>query len=298
MANVRVIANPVAGAGRGRVVAEELCRALEARGHEVEFLATSKRGDASAFAAPSGADYIVAVGGDGTANEVANGMVASPAAMAIAPVGAANAVAQELGAPRTPDRLVDLITEGATRTMDVGLCGQRRFLLCAGAGLDAAVVKAVHEKRGNRKVRVSSYVMPAARIILAHNLPKIRVAVDGKLIAEDGEYVMVGNCRKASGVFSSTPDARIDDGLLDVCVLRDFSLVHTLTMLAAVLRPGFASRKDVRYCQGRTVELAPAGRETVHLQLDGDPAGTIPATLAILPQTLRVVAPGGRGPSA
>jgi len=154
----------------------------------------------------------------------------------------------------------------------------------------------VHENRGARKVRVSSYVLPTARIILGSKLSKIRVAVDGKLIAEDGEYVMVGNCRKSSGAFSTTPEARIDDGLLDVCVLRDFRVVHTLAMLTAVMRTGFARRKDVRYCQGRTVELAPAGRETVHLQLDGDPAGDIPATLAILPHALRVVAPraGGR----
>lgn len=292
MANkVCVIANPVSGGGKGPAMAEALSCDLKARGFSVEFLITQHAGEAQSVAGRSEADCVVAVGGDGTANEVANGLARSGAAMAILPVGAVNVVARELGLCADPLVLGTLIAEGTTRRMDVGLCGDRRFLLGGGAGLDGAVVAAVHGNRAGKKINVWSYVRPTARIILREVHPKICVTVDGKTICEDGEYVTVGNCRKSSGAFVTTPDARIDDGLLDVCVLRDLSFFHTLSMLWGVLTPGFTHREDVSYCQGRTIELRPAGPDPVLLQLDGDPAGMIPVTMHVLHQALRVIAP-------
>lgn len=288
---IRVIANPVSGGGRARALADALRRELERQGQVVELLFTAKPGDAPVFAAREGADCVVAVGGDGTANEVANGLAASQARLAILPVGAANVVARELGLPRSPAGLAALIAAGSTRTMDVGLFGERRFLLGAGAGLDAAVAEAVHHNRAGKKVRISSYVLPALRTIASYAYPKVRVTVDGEMLCEDGQYVVVGNCRRSAGIFAVTPEARIDDGLLDVCVLRNLTWTHLARLLAAVCRPGFARRKDVLYRQGKSVELFPAAGERVPLQVDGDPAGTLPATFRIVPRALEVVAP-------
>ncbi len=291
MSKIRVIANPVSGGGKGRNMAGALCSELEGRGQAVELLVTAKPTDARVFAGRPGADCVVAVGGDGTANEVANGLAESGACMAILPVGVANVVARELGIPRAPAGLAALIAEGATRTIDAGLFGGRRFLLGAGAGLDAAVVAALHQRRGGKKVDVTSYVIPTLQTLLTYSFPMIRVVVDGETLCEDGQYVIVGNCPRSAGIFVATPDAKIDDGLLDVCVLRGLTVIHILRLLWAVCRPGFARRKDVVYCQGHTIDLAPSGPEAAPLQVDGDPAGAIPATFRVLPQALRVVAP-------
>jgi len=290
MTKIRVIGNPVAGGGKGRSLAQELYAELTGRGQTVELLFTEKPGDGGAFAGRPDADYVVAVGGDGTVNEVANGLRDSETCLAILPVGAANVVARELGLPRAPAALAALLVDGATRTMDVGLLGDRRFLLGAGAGLDAAIVETVHGARAGKKVRVASYVVPTLRTLRAYGFPGIRVTLDGTPLCEDGHYVIVGNCPRSAGIFFATPEAKIDDGLLDVCVLRNLTLARVARLLWGVCRPGFAHRKDVLYGQGESIALSAADADTVPLQVDGDPAGALPATFRVLPRALRVLA--------
>lgn len=287
--NVRIVVNPVSGRGKGRVRADALRKALLERGQEVEVLVTRQPGDAQLFAARAGADCVVAVGGDGTANEVANGLSASDASLAILSGGVANAVARQLGHSRNPAVLADLIVAGKTRYIDTGLCGERRFLMGAGAGFDAAVAARVHERRAGKKAGIASYVMPILRTVLGETLPRIAVVADGEILCDDGEYVIVGNCRESAGVFAGTPEAEIDDGLLDICVLRNLTFWHTLALLFAVIRPGFAQRDDVLYRKVRTLKLSPADVEAAPLQIDGDPAGHIPATFHVLPKALSVV---------
>lgn len=286
---IRLIANPVSGGGRGRVLGEALRDALARLGQDTELLLTARAGDAGVFAAREGAECVVSVGGDGTANEVANGLRDPSVRLAILPVGAANVVARELHSPFEPDALAALIVSGAAHSMDVGLIGVRRFLLGVGAGLDAAVVEAVHRNRTGRKVRRSSYVLPALRTITTYAFPKIRVVADGEPVCDDGEYVVVGNCRRSAGAFVLTPDAKLDDGLLDLCILRRLSWIHIARLLAAACRPGFSRRRDVLYRQVRTVELSSVSGAYVPLQIDGDPAGGLPAAIRAAPNVLRVV---------
>jgi diacylglycerol kinase family enzyme len=119
--NVRIIVNPVSGGGKGRAMADALRLALERRRQEVELLVTAQPGDARVFAARPGAERTVAVGGDGTVNEVANGLAESDASLAILPMGVGNVVARQLGFPRDPEALADLVVHGATRYIDAGL---------------------------------------------------------------------------------------------------------------------------------------------------------------------------------
>ncbi|HOZ49115.1 MAG TPA: diacylglycerol kinase family lipid kinase [Candidatus Hydrogenedentes bacterium] len=291
MSKVRVIVNPISGGGKGRARAEALSRDLDKRGYDVETLVTGRPGDARVFAQESKADVLVAAGGDGTVNEVVNGLSSLDTPVGILPVGAVNVTANELGISRNPVHLANLIASGSTRRMDIGLANDRRFLFCTGAGLDAAIVDIVHANRPGKKMSVAFYVLPAARTILCKRLPKIRVVIDGKVVNENGEYVMVANCRKATGAFAAAAEARIDDGLFDVCILRNFSVRHTLSMLVGTLRPGFAQRPDIGYHQTTQVELMPAGEEPVSYQIDGDPGGRLPVSIRVLPKALRVFAP-------
>ena len=287
---VRIIANPVSGGGRGKTLARTLQDLLTDALGSAELIFTQKPGDAEVEAGRSGADCIVAVGGDGTINEIANGMRDAGPTLAILPMGTANVVARELGIPRDPRAVAAMIVEQHVREMDVGIAKGRRFLLGAGAGLDAAVAQVVSERRG----RSSSYlkwVGPIVSTAFTYSYPEIRVVVDGKEVSGTAQYAIVGNCRYSAGVFIATPKAKIDDGLLDVCLMHNLNPLRLARLALQLRHARFLERDDVVYVQGKHVELRPASHEPVPLQIDGDPAGRLPAEFTVDPAALKVVVP-------
>ena len=288
--HVRIIANPIAGGGRGPEAAVALTSALEARGVTSEVRITTRAGDAHAWAKEPGADCVVSAGGDGTLNEVANALAGANVPIATLPLGTANVVARELRTPTDPVALAEFIANGSTRAIDTGHAGDRLFLLGAGAGLDAAIVEVVHATRGKR-LSFLSYVWPTVKTILGYGYPHISVEVDGETVCTDAHYVIVGNCSWSAGVFRATPKASLDDGLLDVCILRDLSILKILWLILLAQLPGFAERRAVTYRQGREVKLSSSTNARVPLQIDGDPAGELPATFTVKRRALIVIAP-------
>ena len=292
MPAVHLIANPVAGGGKGLVQAHALVRALEKRGLDATLFCTGQAGDARAEAGRAKADVFAVVGGDGTLNEVLNGMPEGAyTALAILPVGTANVVARELGMKPDADFIADTIVAGEAVAMDVGLHDSQRFLLGAGAGLDAAVAYAVHTGRG-KKSSLLKWVLPALRVLLQYDYPKIRVEVDGVEVATDADYVIVGNCRYSAGIFPATPRAEIGDHRLDVCVMRGLSWPRLLWLVARVWRPSFVEAPWIDYRQGEAIRLSPAAEaEAVRMQIDGDPAGHLPATFTVADWSVRMIRP-------
>ena len=287
---VRIVANPISGGGRGRTQAEALHRALQSKVEDPELVLTQRAGDATSAAGRPGADCIVAVGGDGTVNEIANGMRETDALLAILPMGTANVVARELGIPNDPEAVAQLIAAESVRVMDAGVADEKLFLLGAGAGLDAAIAKAVSEHRGKSSSYIR-WVMPTIRTSFSYTYPEIRVVVDGETVSETAQYTIVGNCRYSAGAFEATPKARIDDGLLDVCMFHRLSIPKLVLILSQVRSGRFLEWDDVTYVQGREIQLEAAGNEAVPLQIDGDPAGEIPRAFSVVPGAIRVVAP-------
>ncbi len=288
--HVRIIANPISGGGRGPEVAAALASALEARCVASDVRITTRTGDANAWAKEPGADCVVSVGGDGTLNEVANALAGATVPIATLPLGTANVVARELRTPTDPAALAEFIANGSTRTIDTGHAGDRLFLLGAGAGLDAAIVEVVHATRGKR-LSFMSYVWPTIKTVLGYSYPRIAVEVDGETVCADAHYVIVGNCSWSAGVFRATPKASLDDGLLDVCILRNLSILKILWLIVIAQLPGFADRRVVTYRQGREVKLNSSTNARVPLQIDGDPAGELPVTFTVKRRALTVIAP-------
>ena len=148
--HILVIANPIAGGGRARLLADRFVAALRARGCQAELHLTQAAGCASERARRAGAerwDAYVAVGGDGTVNEVLHGMQDPGLPLGMLPVGTANVLAIELGLPRTVDAAAAAVAIGRTRRHAIGVANGRRFLLFCGAGVDGTVVKRLHEVR-------------------------------------------------------------------------------------------------------------------------------------------------------
>ncbi|MFQ6018600.1 MAG: diacylglycerol/lipid kinase family protein [Kiloniellaceae bacterium] len=289
-----IIHNPAAGSHGGRF-AETTMRLAEL-GCRLEVRRTGAHGDAEDLAREAaGCDLVVAAGGDGTINEVINGLVAAGAGLplAILPLGTANVLAAEIGLDLNPAALAKVIARGAPRPVCLGRlsAGQgagRLFAMMAGAGFDAHAVAGVNLalKRVFGKL---AYAAEVLRQLAVFPFPRYRVVVDGE--AFDAASVVAAKGRYYAGRYVLAPEARLEDPRLHVCIFgrggRWAALRYGLAMEMRRLdaAPGY------RIVPGRVVAIeGPAGDP---LQADGDIVGRLPVEIEIVPDALRLVTPIG-----
>jgi YegS/Rv2252/BmrU family lipid kinase len=240
---------------------------------------------------------IVAVGGDGTANEVVNGMADVPhglasARLGIMPLGTVNVFARELGLPRDLPGAARTLAAGREMTVDLGRAeftadgaGQcRYFLQLAGAGLDARAVELVSWEL-KKKTGPLAYI---AAGLQALREKQALISVEGAGHAS-GQLAMVGNGRFYGGSFEFFPEASLRDGLLDVCVAPQVTLWRALQVVLGMATGRVHRFWPVRRFSAPTVTLTSASR--VGFQLDGEFVGELPVTFSVLPQVLRVIVP-------
>jgi len=289
MRSALLIANPIAGRGAGERELRRIEPSLRSRGIDLEVAVTSQAGDAQAAAASRAEDHeaVLVIGGDGTLNEVVNGLEADRP-VAIYPIGTGNVLAKELGLPRSIVRFCNMVQGGREHVVDIATIGDRRFVSMAGAGFDADVAADMGAGR-TAGIHMAAYIGRTLRHLARYDFPRISVAVDGGEPVDSAGFVLVSNVRSYGGPFVVTPDARHDDGLLDVCLLRRGTpLAYMAAMLAFILRCHRAAR-GARYLRGRSIRLSAS--TPVRYQVDGDAAGFLPATIEILDRTLRFIVP-------
>jgi YegS/Rv2252/BmrU family lipid kinase len=252
-------------------------------------------------AVAAGADLVVAVGGDGTVNEVARGLVDSPAALGIVPVGSGNGLARALRIPLQPGPALAALESGARRRMDVGTLNGRPFLNVAGAGFDAAVGHAFHERgrRGGRRgllgyVRLSLLELRAyrpRRLTLEVPPDRLDLAVFVLTFANGPQY--------GSGAVIN-PGAKLDDGRLEVVAFESGPLWRTLAAAPLLFTGGLERAAGYRRLRGASATLTAS--EPVELHCDGDPvAAESRVEVGLLPRALQIVVPAAaasdpRGP--
>jgi YegS/Rv2252/BmrU family lipid kinase len=266
-------------------------------GAPVESTVTDAPGDARNAAAevPGEKPLLVAFGGDGTFNEVLNGADLDRAVLGLIPAGTGNVLAKELGTSLKPRRAARQLVEGRTVRYDVGECNGQLFACMFGAGFDARVVHMVAEGRGARmtKLRYVPYVTRAL-----WGLPRwgIRVQVDGRILGQDARQVIVANTRSYGGPVQIASAAGPRDGQLDAAALPLQGLLGMAgaacqALLRRVHKAGGAS-------YGRGTEFTVTARAPdVPVQIDGEPAGTLPAQIALRPEALRLLAPQDYNPA-
>jgi diacylglycerol kinase family enzyme len=292
-ARALILANPIAGGGRARTRAPALRAALDAAGIATELRFTERAGDArrlagGATAPPS--DQVVAVGGDGTLNEVLNGLPDPSLPIAQLPLGTANVLATELRLPRKPAALAAAIVAGRTLDLAVGTAGARRFLLFVGAGLDGAMVERLEQVRSGTLGK-SRWVAPVLHVVRRLPQHRLRVETDRGEILDDLREVLVTRVRNYGGVFRLTPGIAVGDGLLHVLGFRQRTRLQWLRAAFAAwtgrLRAGV-------HCEVRTARsLRIEGAEPAPFHVDGDFGGRTPLEIGLLPAPARiVVAPG------
>lgn len=290
---ILVIANPISGGGRSGRRAERLVRRVEARGHEVELRWTRRRGQAAEMAAsvdPQTARLVV-VGGDGTLNEVLNGLP-DPARVPLVQLatGTANILAHDLKLPYDAERVADLIEHGTIRRLDMGLVGERRFLMLVSCGFDAQVVHDIEQTRVGT-LGYAAYLRPILRTLRVYRRPKLAVRVDeGEPIV--GEWVVASNTRNYGGLFTVADRARCDSGQLDVCVLERATVPRLARTVVHGLTGGLSGRAGIVYRTGRVVHVESA--DPCAVQVDGDYLGSTPVRIELRPAVVPfVVGPNG-----
>jgi diacylglycerol kinase (ATP) len=291
-----LISNPKTGryASRRLPAIDEIYNQLKSIGLEVELISTTGPGDATQIAAEagrSGVTDVIVSGGDGTINEALQGLVGTPARLGILPRGTANVLACELGLPLDCRRAAGVIAQGQTRRIHVG-CAldeksgvKRYFLLMAGVGLDASVVRRVHP--GLKKVFGKGAFWFSGLSHLADWKPKaFEIEVDGQRFT--ATFATIGKAASYGGDLTVTPRAQLDQPDFEICVIDSTSRLRYLYLLSHAMRSGMPpGRRGVKFF--RATQARATGEAAV--QVDGELIGTLPMTFEIAPESIDVIVP-------
>lgn len=288
---VAVIYNPRAGRRRGEDIASTVEDFLGERGAEVTVHPTRAAGDGTVLARQAGAvsDVVVAVGGDGTVNEILNGMVGTKARLAIVPAGTVNVLALELRIPFHTERACAVIAEGHTKVMDLGRANKRYFILMMGAGIDALTIRNLDPKA---KQRFHELAFVSTGLRLGLSSPPRPFIVRTNEEEHRATFLVAGNSRYYGGRFGLTTEADPTDGLLDILMFKGTTSVGLGVFWLGVPYRLHLRNKDVTYLRSAEATVLPIDEDLpVWYQTDGELAGSLPASLNIEPQAIEVLVP-------
>jgi diacylglycerol kinase (ATP) len=290
---VRAVAilNPRAGLAAERA-RDALARSPYWRTAEVRI--TTAPGEARRFAeeaAAGGAEIVLAVGGDGTANEAACGLLGTGTAFGLVPMGSGNGLARTLRIPLTPDRALSVLAEAVPRAMDIGMINGRPFLNVAGAGFDAQVGLDFHEhgRRGGRR-GVFTYVRLSVSRALSYRAEQWRL--EGSDPPFEGRAFVVAfvNGRQYGGGALLVPGARLDDGLLDVVVIEDAPWYELCWNATRLFIGGIERYRRYRHFAAASAVLVAAQAAPHHR--DGEPEPPVTRMeISVRPRALQMLVP-------
>jgi YegS/Rv2252/BmrU family lipid kinase len=287
MTNTLIILNPAARSER----AQRQQARVESMARDCVVCATSRIGEAESMArrgVEEGFEKIVAAGGDGTINEVVNGLAGTEATLGLLPIGTMNVFATELGLPvHDLERCWNIVQGEHIRSVDLPKANQKFFVQLAGVGLDAQVVKETSAQL-KRNFGPLSYLISAAQIA-ARQPPRLFIESDDTSI-DEGSFVLVGNGRLYGGPFPFFKHAALDDGLLDVVVFKRLGYLEIIKYLQDVVFSSDIRVPEVEYFQ--TGRLRVESEQSVPVELDGELVGNCPVEFTLQSRSLRVLAPG------
>ena len=286
MNNTAIILNPAAGGEQ----AERWRECIESIAYGCTLFTTSRSGEAETMArhaAEKGFKKIAAAGGDGTINEVVNGLAGSNAALGLLPLGTVNVFAIELGLPANNLEFCWEVIQGDNmRFVDLPSANGKYFVQLAGVGLDAQVVKET-SLAFKRSLGPLSYLISAAQIA-AREAPRLFIESESASV-DQASFVLVGNGRHYGGPFPFFKQAVLDDGLLDVVAFKRLGYRDIIKYLQDVVFSSDIRVPEVEYFQTRNLRIT--SDQDVPVELDGELVGTCPVDFQIREKALRVLAP-------
>lgn len=285
---ISVIANPTAGAAHAERL-ERIVDRLKRHGCSVTMHTTGARGEAERIAAEADcqiADAIAVAGGDGTINEVLNGLAKDGPPLAIIPLGTANVLAREIGLPQTDDGIADAIAFGQSRRITIGEANGRRFAVMASVGLDAEVVEHV-DLALKRRIGKWAYLYETLKKTIASPPDVYRLRMGDRDMSAHG--IIIANGRHYAGAYIAAPNADLEKPSLDICRLTRSGRFAGPAYLMSLALGRFAQRADVHIDEATDLDIVgPAGAP---LQADGDILCRLPATIRVLPGAVQLIYP-------
>jgi diacylglycerol kinase family enzyme len=290
---IYIISNPISGRPGSRpALLQRMQAELSAAGFEVQLGLTAGPRHAIdlARAAPADTAAVVSVGGDGTLREVAHGLEGRGIPLIPFPMGTENVLAKYFGHQADCGQLVQTLSRREVLDYDVGVCGEHRFLLMIGVGFDADVVRRVAEARRGH-LSYASYFRPGWQAFWRYGFPHIAVEVDGKMAYAGRGLAWAGVIPRYSLGTRILHKACVDDGLLDVCIVPCASKAKLLACAARLLLRRPLANHETTYMQCRSVRFAAVGGAEVHVQFDGDYAGTLPVECSVRQAGMKLMIP-------
>ncbi|MFD1174779.1 diacylglycerol kinase [Paenibacillus puldeungensis] len=293
MKRARLIYNPTSGREEMRRLLPDVLERLDRHGIETSCHATTGEGDATREAAEAvsrGYDIIIAAGGDGTLNEVVNGMAGKDnlPPLGIFPLGTTNDFARAMGIPRRWEDYCDLVIENKTRPIDIGRANGRHFINIAGGG---SLTELTYEVPSRLKTLIGqlAYYMKGIEKMASLSPTQLIIQAEGYEVIE-GEFMLflIANSNSVGGFEKLAPDASIDDGMLDVIAVKKCNLAEFIRLVTMALRGDHFNDPHVVYFKTPRMEVTSPGH--VLINLDGELGGELPGVFEILPQHLQIFA--------
>jgi len=298
---VELIVNLTAGGGKPHKHLNTVLKYLKENGLNFKVCTTSHQGEAVELAqkaADNGAELIVSVGGDGTVNEIVNGIMKSKndPPLGIIPLGWANDFIKSTDIPSDIIEACKILIKGKTKKIDIGVINnQIYFANICGVGFDAEVAQlANHMKSKHPNLRILSafvYVFATVKKLLSpfsyHN---VKIKFDGQEIHSKILFIAISNGKIYGGRFKITPEAILDDGLLEVCVVEEMGRFKYLSIIPKVFKGTHASIKGVNFYRAKEVVIQSS--EPVLAQVSGEVIeGQKEFTITLLPKSLKLIVP-------
>lgn len=293
MKRARIIYNPTSGRELFRKHLPEVLEKMEQAGYETSCHATTGEGDATVAAAAAVErkfDLIVAVGGDGTLNEVVSGVSGFPERpkIGLIPMGTTNDFARAVHIPRDINNAVDIIIQGESIPVDVGLMNDRHFINIAGGG---RLTELTYEVPSKLKTMLGqmAYYLKGIEMLPSIRSSKVRIEYDGEVFDDHAMMFLIGLTNSVGGFEKLAPDASINDGKFTLLILKELNMAEFIRVASLALRGEHLSDPHVIYAKASKISVT--SDERVLLNLDGEYGGLLPATFENLGRHIEVLVP-------
>jgi diacylglycerol kinase (ATP) len=286
-----LVANPASRKLKRGLNVESLAEKLRGPELEVTPRVTSAPGEASDLARDAddeGFDIVVVAGGDGTIREVIDGLAGGALPLGIIPTGTGNVLRRHLGIPSKIDAACDVIKAGRARPFDVCRAGERHFILHAGVGHDANVVRRVPAPM-KAALGELAFVGTMVSTVFAEQKWQMHVRVDDTTWKGDAWAVIVANSSSYAWKMRLVPHAQTDDGMLDVAIFDACGLLAFIGLHFRGLVGRHLNSRHVHLLRGREVEVH--AEPTAPVQMDGDLVGRTPLRCTVLPAAVNIIVP-------
>lgn len=294
MQRAAIVYNPASRKAPTRARLEAAARAFEADGWQIDVLPTHAAGDGVALAreaAEAGVKVVFACGGDGTINEVVNGIAYTGTALAVIRAGMGDVFGREVGVARAPEAALRVLLDGERRRFDLGRANERYFLLMAGVGFDAAVVRAV-PRLPKKLLGSTSYALWGTGLMARYRSRTVSLRVDGEEREVSLYWMLLGCTRSYGGVIRIADHAYVDDGLMDAFIFEGAGIGRIVGTASRIMRHRLEGAPGVTYRRVDSLEVLTPG---LGIQVDGEYIGETPVRFTVAPAAIDILLPAGHG---